>query len=197
MSSQVRAGETTSGRVYTGPLFWLDPVLALAERVDRRRRGLRAVRADGVLAVELTRYSGPLVLLHDGCRVAPGDVVVVMHFRNDRIRAAATSGWHAGIRRLAREDLATLAAWCRSRPAGEQPVALRATTLLGPLLRRDGWEIRPRARTWRARLDDWFMRWLLRHWRRPDAGPSRRRISTLVSVDAWLSAAALERRFPA
>lgn len=183
--------------VYTGPLFWLDPVLALAERVDRRRRRLRPVRADGVLAVELTRYRGPPLLLHDGSPVAPGDVVAVMHFRNDRVRAVATSGLHMGLWRIAREDLSVLAGWCRSQPPAERPVALRATTLLGPLLRRDGWEIRPRTRTWRARLDDWFMRWLLRHWGRIDAAGHGRRTSTLAATDCWLSASTLERRFPA
>jgi YkoP domain len=182
--------------VYAGPLFWLDRVLALAERVDRRRRGLRPVRAGGVLAVELSRYRGPPVVLVDGSRVGPGDVVAVMHFRNDRVRAVSTSGWHAELWRIAREDLSVLAGWCRSRPPAARPVALRATTLLGSLLRRDGWEIRQRTPSPRARLDDWFMRWLLRYWGHPDPAGHRRHASTLVSVDCWLSASALERRFP-
>lgn len=190
-------GEPAPRPVYTGPLVWLDPVLALAERVDRRRRGLRPVRVDGVLAVELVRYREPAILLRDGCRVATGDVVAVMHFRNDRVRAVATSGLNAALWRIAREDLGALAAWCRSRPPGERPVALRATTLLGPLLRRDGWEIRPRRPSLRARLDDWYMRWLLRHWGRADAAGHGRGASTLESVDCWLSASALDRRFPA
>jgi hypothetical protein len=183
------------------PPRWLDPVLAFAERVDRRRRDPRPIRVDGVLAIELVRHGAAAVLLGDGTVVARGDPVGIVHFRNERVRAAATSGWQLELQRLAAEDLRAFAAWWRSRPPAERPVALRATTILGALARRDGWEIRPRPRSYRARLDDWYMTWLLGYWSRDGrariAGRSDRRAGRLVSVDAWLSCSRLQERYPA
>jgi hypothetical protein len=173
------------GWLYVAP-SWLDPVLALAERVDRRRRHIRAVRPEGLLGLELARHTGNPIVLRDGTRVVAGDLVVVLHFRNERVRALATSGWHPGARRAGRQDLTALAAWVRGLPTTDRPVALRATTLFEAILRREGWDIRPRERTLRTRVDDWFMRWLVAHW----SGEGRQRLwrrQDWRSVDGWLS----------
>jgi hypothetical protein len=175
---------------------WLDWLLAFLERVDRRRRRVRMARRRGMIAIELTRHGEAPVSLADGTVVRRGDLVCLIHFWNERVRQLAGSGWQTAARRVAGDDLATIAAWWRSLDPAGRPVAFRGTTILGPLMRREGWEIRPREPSLRARVDDWFMRWLLVHWS-PEGRDRLRRHPAPVSVDAWLSGPAFESLYRA
>ena len=172
----------------------LNRLLAFAERVDRHRRHIRPIRREGVLGVEPVRYRGPTVVLLDGTTVDPGAPIILMHLLNERVRALATSGWQGPARHIAREDLRLLVGWLRSQPPADRPVAARATTILGSIMRWERWEIRPYRRTLRARVDDWFMRWLLAYW---SSGGRERvaRARRMESVDAWISCAELARRY--
>lgn len=174
---------------------WLDPILSLAEVVDRRRRRIRPIRQDGLLGLELGRHRGELVRLSDGSVVPPGAPVGYMHLRNDRVRALASDGWQLAGYRAGRADLAALALWWKGQPAAERPVAFTAATILAPFIQHEGWEIRPRRRTPRTRLDDWWMSWLMIHFgltgRTRLARPHRR----LESAEVWLSAGELVARY--
>jgi hypothetical protein len=176
------------------PPEWLDWLLAFLERVDRRRRGVRPARRDGMLAIELARHGEDPVRLVDGTIVRRGDQVCHVHFRNERVRALSGAGWQAAARHAAGVDLAVIAGWWQSLDPARRPVAFRATTILVPLIRREGWEIHPRAPTLRARVDDWFMRWLLLHWS-PGGRDRLRRHPRLASVDGWLSGPAFVSRY--
>jgi hypothetical protein len=174
---------------------WLDPVLSLAEVVDRRRRHIRPIRRNGLLGLELGRHKGELVRLSDGSVVPPGAPVGYMHLRNDRARALASNGWQLAGYRAGRADLAALARWYERQPTAERPVAFTATTILSPLIRREGWQVVPRRRTFRARLDEWWMSWLMVHFglagRQRLTRPHRR----LESAEVWLSAPELVARY--
>jgi hypothetical protein len=182
-----------AGRSVAPP--WLDPILSLAEVVDRRRRHIRPIRADGLLGLELGQHRGGLVRLSDGSVIPPGAPVGYMHLRNDRVRALASNGWQITGYREGRADLAALARWYERQPTAERPVAFTSTTILGPLIRREGWQVVPRRRTWRARLDEWWMSWLMVHFglagRKRLTRPHRR----LDSAEVWLSAPELVGRY--
>jgi hypothetical protein len=191
------AGSRGTGRV-AGRLIapaWLDPVFSLAEVVDRRRRNIRPIRQDGLLSVELGRHRGGLVRLADGSLVPPGAPVGYLHLRNDRVRALASDGWQLAGYRAARADLAALARWCERQPKAERPVAFTSTTILGPLIRREGWEVRPGRRTRRARLDEWWMSWLMVHFGLVGRERLTKPHHRLDSMEVWLGAAELMARY--
>jgi hypothetical protein len=190
------AGRDRRGRaswLYVPPPF-LDRLLVFAERVDRHRRHIRPVTPAGYTAIEHGRHAGPALTLRDGTRLEPGDPLVLLHFRNEHIRTAAGHGWNARGWRRVHDELAIVARWAAGLPDGGRPVAFRATTILDAFLRREGWLIVPRPRTFANRVEDWFMRWLLAHW----ATGGRARLDAdrpLESVDGWLSRGEFEARY--
>ncbi len=166
----------------------LEPILILAERVDRRRRGIRPVRAAGLLGVELRRHRGPEVRLRDGTVVRPGDPIAEIHLRNEQVRDTARArGWVAIFG--ARRDLDALVRWCAAQPSATAPVAVYAYSVLGAFLERGGFERRARRQTTRVRLDGWFMRWLLGRF--SPAGEARLLAGhgALEAADYWLPVA--------
>jgi YkoP domain len=163
----------------------LEPILILAERVDRRRRRIRPVRMDGLLGVELRRHEGPDVRLQDGTVVRRGDPLAEIHLRNEQVRDAARArGWVAIFG--ARRDLDALVRWCGAQPSTSAPVAVYAYSVLGAFLERGGFERRARRQTVRVRLDGWFMRWLLGRF--SPAGQTRLLAGhgVLEAADYWL-----------
>ncbi len=182
-----------AGRSVAPP--WLDPILSLAETLDRRRRHIRPIRRDGVLGLEIGRHGRSLVHLADGEIVRPGARVGYLHLRNDRVGTLAGRGWQRAGYRVARADLAALGRWWEHQPTLERPVAFTATTILAPFARRDGWELRPRTLTPRARLDDWWMSWLLVHFNLSGRGRLARAHHRLRSSEVWLSGPGLAARY--
>jgi len=153
--------------------------------VDRRRRHIRPVRPDGLLGVELRRHRGRDVRLRDGTLVRRGDRIAEIHLRNERVReAVGRRGWTAIAD--AREDLEALLRWCARQPEADRPAAVHAYTILGPLLVRGGFERRPRRQTPRARLDGWFMRWLMGRFSASGASRLAAGHGALQPADFWL-----------
>jgi len=173
---------------------FLDPVLALAERIDRRARGLRAIREGGVLHLELRRHHGAAVTLADGTVVRSGDRKGILHFDNRRVRELASDGWQTAGFREARRDFTALARWHAAQPADARPVAYLGVTLLAPLARRLGFEIRPRERSAWTAVEDWYLRSLFARWTRADRARVDPRPPRLTARQAWMSAAELIRR---
>lgn len=173
----------------------LDPILVLAERINRARMGIRPVRRGGLVGLELRRYKGQPRRLADGTLVAGGAVIGMIHLLNERIRPVAATAWQREGWRVGQADMAALAAWWERQPVESRPVAFRAMTIHGPLAARAGFELHPRARTPKARLDDWWMRWLLSHYGLAGRARLRRGHGRLESVDAWLSPATLVARY--
>lgn len=173
----------------------LDPILTAWERFDRRRRGIRPARAGSVVGLELRRHRGADLALPDSATVRRGDLIGELHVDNAHAQALATeTGWLEGLR-IGRGDLAAIARWAARQPASDRPVAYHAVGLLWPLAARVGFSVHRRRRTSWVRLDEWYARWLLGHWsvagrRRLERGRGR-----LRSADAWISGAALARRF--
>jgi hypothetical protein len=173
----------------------LDPILILYDRFARRRSHIRPVRAGGVLGVQFARHKGDRVELADGSSVDPGHLIGLLHLDNARAPELATGGWQGRGWVEGRRDLEVLAAWAARQRPEKRPVAYFGATLLGPFARRAGFEVRPRRRTSRARLDDWFMRWLMAHW--SPLGRSRldRGHTGLRSSEVWLSNRSLQRLY--
>lgn len=168
----------------------LDPILVAWERVDRRRRHIRPVRSGALLGVEPRRHAGPDIVLRDGVIARRGDLIGELHLDNARVREVVTGeGWY-GISRI-REDFAALARWTAECAGRDRPIAYHACTLLGPLLARVGFEVATRRRTPRARLDDWFLRWLMARWSPGGQTRLARGRSRLRASECWLSADAL------
>ncbi len=181
-------------RVSAPPSF-LEPIIALAERMDRARLRVRPIRQGGLLGLQLTRHSGIPLTLADGTFVAPGDPVGRLHFDNRAVRALADGSW-AGID-VGRADLAELAAWARRQPTGRQPVAYYGASIMWSIARRGGFEVRDRAPTFRARLEDWYLRGVLAHWSRLGQARLARGHGQLRTRDCWISAGSLQRRYGA
>ena len=191
MKVRRRAGSTSA------PPAVLESILRPIERLDRRLRHIRPVRDGAVLALETSRWRGPTVVLADGTKVRRGDPVALVHLDNVRVNVVAEKGWQLAGIRAARADLRALAAWAASLPTDARPVAYHAETVLGPLARWAGFEIREPPHDPMHALRAWYMRGLLARWSREGRGRLAHGHLPLRIVEIWLSAAELERRFGA
>lgn len=174
----------------------LDPVLRLVERLDRWRRRIRPVAPNSLLGVEMGRYRGPEVHLSDGTKLGPGSSVWFLHIDNARLGdLAAAAIWPTRGYTVARSELVVLARRVAGMQPEARPKALGGVTLLGALSRRLGFEVVARARTPRARLEDWYLRSLLARW----APAGRRRLArghgALRTAATWISTGELLRRY--
>ena len=173
----------------------LDPILALAEWIDRRARRITPVQAGAVLAVERHRYRGRPFSLADGTALRPGDRADIIHFINVRVRKLAEPGVQAAALSQGRADLRALAARVAATSPHDRPAAFRGATILSAYARRLGFEQRPRTPSPWHRLEDWYLRSMLARW----APDGRRRMraghSSLVVSEVWISVPELLRRF--
>ena len=173
----------------------LEPILVVAERVDRRRRHIRPIRPTGLLGVEFRRHDGPEVRLRDGTLVRRGDRIAEIHLRNEHVRDAARArGWVVIFG--ARRDLDALVRWCAAQPPSSAPVAVHAYSVLRAFLERGGFERRARRQTVRTRLDGWFMRWLLGRFSPQGEARLLAGHARLEAADYWLPVPRGERPGP-
>ena len=172
----------------------LDPVFALIERIDRRRRGIRALRPGGVLGIEVRRHRGREVTLRDGSRVRPGDRIVDLHLDNTRVADLWAAGWRVAFG-TAQADLRACAAWLVSLPPAARPVALRSGGLLTAGAARVGFEVGPPRGGFMGALEGWYLRGLLVRWSRAGRARLDRGHVALRPREAWLSAAGLLARY--
>jgi hypothetical protein len=182
----------------SAPPVRLEPIFAFIERIDRRRRHIRRIRAKGgILGLELTRWGGAPVTLGDGTRVNRGDPVGELHLENHDLKRFAPEAGLSAAFQAGRDDLAALAGWAARRAPGPVPVAYHGATILWPLAHRFAFEILERPPTFRVRLEDWYGRGILARWASGGRGRLRRGRGRLATRDAWLSASELQRRFVA
>jgi MFS family permease len=185
--------QTLPGR--SAPSPHLEFILRPIERLDSRLRGIRPVRPEGVLGIELRRHNGPDVLLADGTAIRRGDRIAELHLLNSRVMEIGVSGWQAEGARLARADMAALAEWWRDQPEDRRPLALHGETILAPFARFGGFETCDAANDWLHRLRVWYVRGLLARW----SPQGRRRLARgrnpLRLRIIWLSGGELLRRF--
>jgi len=174
---------------------FLDPVLAIVERIDRAVRRIRPLGPDALLGIERHRHRGAEVTLSDGTVVRPGDPAWIIHFDNRRMVQLAGSAWPLEAWRAARRDLRRLAELHRGLRREERPVAYTGITVLAPLTRRAGFEVRDRRRTPEVLLEDWYLRSVLARWARAGRGRLTQGHGPLVTRVAWMSAAELLRRY--
>jgi hypothetical protein len=178
------------------PPAWAEPLFAFIERVDRRRLGIRPVRRRGIAGLSLRRHRGPDVVLRDGTRIREGHLIGDIHMDNARIFEEVAAG--AGQARLAdigRADARALVRWRRKQPPGQQPVAFYGATILWPLMRRMGAEVREREQTNRVKWEDWYLRGVLRRWSRHGDARLELGRGELRTMECWISAAEFERRY--
>jgi hypothetical protein len=173
----------------------LDPILALVERIDRRRRRIEPARAGGVLGIERTVHRGRALTLGDGTVVARGAPTWIVHFDNAQVRQVAGEAWQSAGYAAAREDLRAIAASVSALPPASRPVALTGITLVAPLARRVGFELRDRRRTAWVRLEDWYLRSLLARWSPWGRDRLLRGTAPLRTRETWLSTRELLRRY--
>ena len=184
-----------SGPERGAPPRILDPILSAWEAADRRRRGIRPLRDEGILGIEQTRHRGQAIELRGGTILRPGDRVGEIHLRNDRVRELEQRAGVAAAFREARADMRALAAAEASLPAAGRLAACHGAGIVARFAAREGWEIRPRRRTAWQRVEDWYFRWLLVRWSPAGRERLRHGRGPLRSVDAWLTAGELSRRY--
>jgi hypothetical protein len=169
----------------------LTPILAIAERVDRRLRRITPIRPGALLGVEQVRYGGEPVTLEDGTVVRTGDRADIIHFDNRRLRELAGEGWQLRALEQARADLAVLAGELQHRDATDRPVAYHGATVLAPYAVRIGWELHPRTPTAWHRLQDWYLRSLLSRWSPQGRARLQHGHGALGVGEVWISTARL------
>jgi hypothetical protein len=189
----------TTGRPHrvgrpAAPPAILDPIFAVIEQIDRRRRGIRPLRAGGVLGVEVRRYRGRTVTLRDGGQVRPGDRIVDLHLDNRRIADVWAAGWRAAFG-TAEADLRACATWLASLPPEARPVAVRSGGLLTVGAARLGFEVGPPRGGFMGALESWYLRGLLVRWSRAGRARLDRGHEPLRTRVAWLSVAGLLARY--
>jgi hypothetical protein len=178
----------------SAPPAALDPIFALIERIDRRRRGIRPLRPNGVLGVEVRRHRGGEVTLRDGTRIRRGDRIVDIHLDNTRITDLWASGWRSTFA-VAIADLGACAAWLAGVPGRDRPVAVRCGGLLTVGAARLGFEVGPPRGGFMGALESWYLRGLLVRW----SSVGRHRLDQghepLRSRESWMSSTCLIERF--
>jgi hypothetical protein len=172
----------------------LDPIFALIERIDRRRRGIRPLRVDGVLGVEVRRHRGPTIELRDGGFVRAGDRIVDLHLDNARIAWVWESGWRSAFS-TADADLRACAAWLGTLGPDDRPVAIRSGGLLTVGAARMGFQVGPPRGGFMGALESWYLRGLLVRWSRAGRGRLDHGREPLRTREAWLSTRALLARY--
>jgi len=181
------------GSVAPGILF---PILGLVEKIDRWLRRIRPIRPGvSVVCLEMRRHRGGPVTLADGTTVRPGDLAPVIHFDNRRLRELASERWQTRAAAVARDDLRALATQQAALPAARRAVAFTGASVLAPLARRMGFELRPRRRSPWVQFENWYLRSLLARWSLLGSRRFERGRRPLVSQRGWLSASALQRRW--
>jgi hypothetical protein len=190
---QARPGGGRPARPAAPPAI-LDPIFALIERIDRRRRRIRPLRPDGVLGIEVRRHRGRTVTLRDGSEVRAGERIVDLHLDNTRIAGLWSEGWQAAFGTGA-ADLRACAAWLATLPAAARPVAIRSGGLLTVGAARLGFEVGPPRGGFMGALESWYLRGLLVRWSRAGRARLDRGREPLRAREAWLSATALLERF--
>jgi hypothetical protein len=173
----------------------LDPMLALVEGIDRRVRRIEGAGPAAVLGVERHRHRGAPVVLADGTTVMPGDAAWIIHFDNRRIRDLAGAAWPADAWRAARRDMIRIAERHAALPPGERPIAYTGISVLAPLARRAGFELRSRQTSPWTHLQDWYLRSLLARWALGGRARLGQGHQPLVTQEVWLSAGELLRRY--
>lgn len=174
---------------------FLDPMMALVERLDRRRRRIRPVHDGSLLGIEERRHRGAEVLLADGVHVPHGALLWAIHFDNARLSELGADGWQSRAHAAGRADLVALAALLQARDAAQRPIALVGVTMLASLVVRSGFEARDRPQSIWTRLEDWYLRSLLVRWAPGGRSRLRRGHGPIRSREVWLSTAALLRRY--
>ena len=172
----------------------LDPIFAVIEQIDRWRRGIRPLRPDGVLGIEVRRYRGREVALRDGTHIRAGDRIVDLHLDNTRIAGVWAAGWR-GAFATAEDDLRACARWLADLQPAARPVAIRAGGLLTVGAARLGFEVGPPRPGFMGALESWYLRGLLVRWSRSGRGRLEQGNAPLRTRESWLSTAVLLARF--
>jgi len=178
------------------PPDFLDPILALAERIDRARMRLHHVRPHGLLCVQFTHYRGHEVRLRDGTVVGRGDPIAVVHLDNHVVRAMDVgAGWQLEAVSRGREELQALADWTAHQSADRRPVAYYAYSILAPLAARVGFEVHEVPVTRWRRVVNWYLRGVMARWSPAGRGRLARGRTDLHAREVWLSATALIEKY--
>ena len=173
----------------------LEPHFAWIEQRDRARYRIVPIREGAIGGWGWLRHHGTETTLRDGTVVRPGDRIIGPHAMNDVLADLTADGWQRDLLRRAREEQRVLAATIAAMPAAERPVALWGATILWPFALRLGWEVRDRPRTFRVRLEDWYLRGVLRRWAKAGGTRLDRGRGDLRTRDCWLSTAEMLARF--
>jgi hypothetical protein len=71
-------------------------LLPIISGVHTRLLGIRSLKRNSIICVEVTRHKGCPIRLQDGCDVRPGDPVIKLHFSNAWIAATRRSSSGSG-----------------------------------------------------------------------------------------------------
>jgi hypothetical protein len=171
-------------------------VFRLVERLLARGHDFHPLRPGGIVRYEIAPLPARALRLGGGVVVAPGELVVMLHFDNQAIAALSAPGTQAltwQMVRAARLDLRALAALSQR---GALPSAVRAVwaeTLFYQSLARYGFATRPARRGVRAPFARLFMLTLLAIYGRD--GVAGVDPSQLPLGEAWTGLNELRRRF--
>jgi hypothetical protein len=171
-------------------------VLPRWEKLSRRFRHLSKIPGSrlGVLRFRLRPFRGAAVVLPDGTRVEPGELVAELHCDNSVIFDLVKRDQNPY--RATRADLRLLAAWLDfSDPMGRIR-AFRGVTMLGPAAARLGCFVLDRPPGFKARIDRWYMIGLLLIY--TTGGMERLNRGTSLRThprEVWLTRHELMRRY--
>lgn len=173
------------------------------------RFGIRPLddRPDGLFAYNLFRHSGAELHLEDGTVIAPGELLMELHFRREALAPLGKRpdpvSLGLSLIRLADREVPLLAHRLRTDPGLSEIRAMHAISMFHRGIRRYGFEVLPlESRRQAAFLTWWQLKLLLRD--HPAAADIGRQIAAAGAREdnpwtvrhVWLSREALLRRYP-
>jgi peptidoglycan/xylan/chitin deacetylase (PgdA/CDA1 family) len=152
---------------------------------------------NGALAMSVTPYRGPAVLLRDGTQVQSGDLIGEIHFRRDHFmrlhREVRPGELGLVLRRDLTQSLEALARLAVEDPGYRRLEAFHGVTLFWREARMLGLEPRPITNPWPRWALGWYQRMLLA--RDHPLGRRRLAITFRDAGNVWLSRTTLLKRY--
>lgn len=177
------------------------PIIVLWEKIFAWMENIKVVDDSpyGLLRMSVHPFKGQTTILSDGTKVEPGDYVMELHVANLTLAKGEVGGIKVAsdihLLPLFREEMVNLASLASKGKLDPRVKALWGVTMLGPGLRRLGFELQPMKDNLGSRcLVMWmdFLKWVFSP---SDAKASSKKRSKRKGYQYWMSIEQLRNKY--